>query len=406
MRPIPAYKAGLYGLTENRQLSESNSKPPFIPVHRTGFSGGLNKYYNNGKISLKRLVLKRARSKGIQRKDFLQDHRIKERRKVMKRLFFIISLLFIVCGLGIGASTTLAQPYPDRPIQLIIPGAAGSILDIAGRILAEDLGKLLGQQVVPVAKPGGGFTLGTDAVARSKKDGYTLAYTNSPAIIYARVLNPETVPYDPDKDLEPLGLHLFISTAIAVQANAPWKDFKELVDYAKKNPGKVRVSTPGVGTSGHFQLEVIQSLTGAQFSHVPFKGGESVITAVLGGHVEMTIDAIIKITPHVETGKMRVLLMSKKMAEYPNVPTLKELGYKEELVSDFFAVYGPSGLPAEVKKVLIPAIEKAMKSPESKAKLEKLGFAVDYKSPAELKKLATEHYELNLSIAKKLGLRK
>ncbi|MCJ7783689.1 MAG: hypothetical protein MUP41_07120, partial [Desulfobacterales bacterium] len=142
----------------------------------------------------------------------------------MKRLFFIISLFFIVCGLGIGASTTLAQPYPDRPIQLIIPGAAGSILDIAGRILSEDLGKLLGQQVIPVAKPGGGFTLGTDAVARSKKDGYTLAYTNSPAIVYARILNPETVPYDPDKDLEPLGLHLFISTAIAVQASAPWKD--------------------------------------------------------------------------------------------------------------------------------------------------------------------------------------
>jgi tripartite-type tricarboxylate transporter receptor subunit TctC len=115
-----------------------------------------------------------------------------------------------------------------------------------------------------------------------------------------------------------------------------------------------------VGTSGHFQLEVIQSLTGAQFSHVPFKGGESVITAVLGGHVEMTIDAINKITPHVETGKMRVLLMSKKMEEYPKVPTLKELGYKEELVSDFFGMYGPSGLPADVTKVLIPAIEKAI----------------------------------------------
>jgi tripartite-type tricarboxylate transporter receptor subunit TctC len=98
--------------------------------------------------------------------------------------------------------------------------------------------------------------------------------------------------------------------------------------------------------------------------------------------------------------------MSKKMAEYPKVPTLKDLGYDQELVSDFFAIYGPSGLSAEVKKVLIPAREKAMKNPESKAKLEKLGFAVDYKSPAELKKLATEHYELNLSIAKKLGLRK
>src|SRR5512136_1496281 len=325
---------------------------------------------------------------------------------MMKRSLSFAGLFLMVLAFSLGASTTFAQPYPNRQIQLVIPGAAGSILDIAGRLTGDELEKILGAQLVPVVKPGAGFTLGTDFVARSKKDGYTLAYTNSAAIVFTRALNPETVPYDPDKDLDPVGLHLFFPNAIAVQASAPWKDFKELVDYAKKNPGKVRVSTPGVGTSGHFQLEVIQSLTGAQFSHVPFKGGESVITAVLGGHVEMTLDAINKITPHVETGKMRVLLMSKKMAEYPKVPTLKELGYDQELVSDFFAVYGPAGLPAEVKKVLIPAIEKAMKNPESKAKLEKLGFAVDYKSPAELKKLATEHYELNLSIAKKLGLRK
>ncbi len=243
-------------------------------------------------------------------------------------------------------------------------------------------------------------------MARSKKDGYTLAYTNSPAIIYSRILNPETVPYDPDKDLEPLGLHLFISTGIAVQANAPWKDFNELVEYAKKNPGKVRVSTPGVGSSTHFQLEVVQALTGAQFAHVPFKGGESVITAVLGGHVEMTFDAVNKLTPHVEGGKMRILLLTKKMADLPKIPSLRDLGYNQDLVSDWFALYGPSGMPEEVKKVLIPAIEKALKNPEGKAKLEKLGFAVDYKSPAEAKKIATSDYEVNLAIAKKIGLRK
>lgn len=322
------------------------------------------------------------------------------------RPFVIAGLFLAIFGWGVGATTTFAQGYPDRPIQLIIPGAAGSILDIAGRIVAEDLGKILGQQVIPIAKPGAGFTLGTDAVARSKKDGYTLAYTNSPAIIYSRILNPETVPYDPDRDLEPLGLHLFISTGLAVQASAPWKDFKELIDYAKKNPNKVRVSTPGVGSSTHFQLEVVQALTGAQFSHVPFKGGESVITAVLGGHVEMTFDAVNKLTPHVEGGKMRILLVTKKMDDLPKIPTLRDVGYNQDMVSDWFGLYGPSGLPEGVKKVLIPAIEKALKNPEGKAKLEKLGFAVDYKPAAELKRIATADYETNLAIAKKLGLRK
>jgi tripartite-type tricarboxylate transporter receptor subunit TctC len=178
------------------------------------------------------------------------------------------------------------------------------------------------------------------------------------------------------------------------------------VDYAKKNPKKLRVSTTGIGSTSHFNLEIIQSLTGAQFNHVPFKGGESVITALLGGHVEMTFDAINKITPHVESGKMRILLLTIKMAEFPNVPTITELGYKQELPASWFAMYGPSGLPEEVKKVLIPAVEKAIKNPELKAKIEKMQFVVQYKSPAELKKLAAEEYERSLAIAIKAGLRK
>jgi tripartite-type tricarboxylate transporter receptor subunit TctC len=324
----------------------------------------------------------------------------------MKKLFFITVLLLIGSGLTWGVHSGFAQSYPNRPIQLITPGTAGSIIDIAGRVLAEELGKVLGQQVIPIVKPGAGFTLGTDFVARSKKDGYTLGYTNSAAIVYSRILNPETVPYDPDKDLEPLGFHLSIVSGLAVQGNAPWKDFREFVDYAKKNPNKIRVSTPGVGSSNHFKVELIQSLTGAQFSHVPFKGGESVITAVLGGHVEMTFDAISKLTPHAQTGKLRVLLVSSKMAEYPKVPTLRDLGYNQDLVPAWFGMYGPTGLPEDVKKVLIPAIEKAMTHPEVKAKLEKMDFAVEYKTPADQKKFAAEEYETNLAIAKKLGLRK
>ena len=324
----------------------------------------------------------------------------------MKRHIFIPILSLVVFGLSIGVPTIQAQPYPNRPVQLVIPGTAGSVIDITGRILADDLGKILGQQFIPIVKPGAGFTLGTDFVVRSKKDGYTLVYTNNPAIVYARILNPETVPYDPDKDLEPLGLHLFFPHAIAVQASAPWKNFGELLDYVKKNPNTVRVSTPGIGTTTHFHLEIIQSLTGAQFNHVPFKGGEAVITALLGGHVEMTIDAISKITPHVEAGKMRMLLVTIKTPQFPNVPTIIELGYKQELAPSWFAMYGPTGMPEEVKKVLIPAIEKAIKNPESKAKIEKMLFVVNYKSPAEQKKLAAEEYEAGLAIAKKIGLRK
>jgi tripartite-type tricarboxylate transporter receptor subunit TctC len=324
----------------------------------------------------------------------------------MKRSIFIVGLCLMMCGLTVGVPAVQAQPYPNRPIQLIIPGAPGSILDVVGRLVGDELGKMLGTQFIPVDKPGAGFTLGTDLVAKSKKDGYTIAYTNSAAIVYARVLNPETVPYDPDRDLEPLGLHLFLSDAIAVQQSSPWKTFPELLDYAKKNPGKLRVSTTGIGSTAHLNLEIIQSLTGAQFTHVPFKGGESVITALLGGHVEVTFDAMTKVVPHLESGKMRVLLLANKMDDFPNIPTITELGYKQDLCSSWFGMYGPAGLPEEAKRVLIPAIEKAIKNPELKAKVEKMLFLVDYKPPAEQKKLAAEQYERGLAIANRIGLRK
>jgi tripartite-type tricarboxylate transporter receptor subunit TctC len=268
------------------------------------------------------------------------------------------------------------------------------------------MAKILGTQIIVVNKPGAALTLGTDAVVRSKKDGYTLVYTSSGALVYARVINPETVPYNPSKDLEPLGVHLFYPLTVTVQETSPWKTLPELVDYAKKNPGKLRVSTTGVGSTDHFNVGIIQSVTGAQFTHVPFKGGESVVAALLGGHVEVTFDTLSKVLPHVEAGKLRILVISKKRAEFPNIPTLTELGYKQGMISAWFGFYAPSGIPDEVKNTLVSAIEKVINNPELKAKTEKLGFIVDYKSPAESRKLGEEDYERALVIAEKLGIRK
>ena len=181
----------------------------------------------------------------------------------MKRSICLVGLLVIVYGLGPGVSTSLGQSYPSRPIQLIIPNVPGSIMDINARVLSDELGKLLGTQIVVVTKPGGASIFGTDFVAKSKKDGYTLGYISASGLIYTRITHPETFPYDPDKDLEPLGLHLFVPLTAAVQASSPWKTFDELIDYAKKNPGKLRVSTIGVGAIDHFNLEVMQAMTGA-----------------------------------------------------------------------------------------------------------------------------------------------
>lgn len=325
----------------------------------------------------------------------------------MKRLipaFEVFSVIF--CGIMILTLDVQAQPYPNRPIQMIIgqvPGAAG---DITCRPLAEELGKILGVAVIVINKPGGSGTLGIDAVAKSKKDGYTIAYTNTSGIVYARASSPETVPYDPFKDLEPLGLHLFFPLTVAVQENAPWKSFDELVDYARKNPGKLRVGTHGQGSIDHFNLELIQSLTGAEFNHIPFKGGTSVTTALLGGHVDAVNDAYTLVLPHLKAGKLRMVLQSKKTPDFPDVPTMTQLGYKQELLSAWFALHAPIGIPEEVKKVLVPAIEKAIKDPTVKERIEKMGYIVDYKSPAELKKISMQDYETANTIAIKIGLHK
>ncbi len=320
--------------------------------------------------------------------------------KLFKLALFSILLFLLIPSLH-------AEQYPNRPIQLIVPNVPGSIMDITGRMFAEELGKLLNTQVIVINKPGAAMIVGTEAVVRSKKDGYTLAYTGSSAIVYTRVTNPETVPFNPEKDLEPLGLHVYIPQAISVQENSQWKTFSELVDYAKKNPAKIRVSTIGIGSTSHFCLEIIQSLTGTQFTHVPFKGGEAVITALLGGHVEASVDAPGKFIPHVRAGKLRMLLISKKMSEYPNVPTATELGYKQDLLTAWLAVFAPSGIPEDVKRVLIPAVEKVIKNPEIKARIEKMeGYVVDYKSPEELRRLIKEEYERANEIAIKIGLKK
>lgn len=324
----------------------------------------------------------------------------------MRRFIFIVGLFSVIYALSIGAPILKAQPFPSHPIQIIIPMDPGSAGDMVVRPFADELGKILKTPVIVVNKPGAAATLGTDIVVKSKKDGYTLLYANTSAVVYAKASNPEIVPYDPAKDLEPLGLHCFFPLTVTVQEGSPWKTFGELVDYARKNPGNVRVSTPGQGSIDHFNLEIIKSLTGTQFTMVPFKGGAAAITALLGGHVDVACIANSLSGPHVKAGKLRILLLTNKMREFPSVPTITELGYKQDLLSAWFALYAPAGISEEVKRVLIPAIEKTIKNPELEAKIEKLGLTVDYKPPEELKKILTSDYETARALAIKLGLSK
>jgi tripartite-type tricarboxylate transporter receptor subunit TctC len=318
--------------------------------------------------------------------------------------FFLFAALFVVAVGALAPSASSAAGYPDHTIQLIIPNVAGAGMDISGRLLAEETGQIIGTKIIAINKPGAGTVLGVEAGVRAKKDGYTLVYGSAGALIYAPLANPEVVRFDPAKDLEPLGFYCFLPTVVGVRADAPWKTFPQFIDYAKKNPGKLRVTSIGVGSQPHFVIELIQSLTGAEVTHVPFEGGESVITAVLGGHVEAAVDTYAKLKPHVEAGRMRILVMDPKRPANPEIPTMRELGYKQALPATWFGMYAPAGIPDEVRKVLVPAIEKAVKI--TKPKIEALGMTCEYKSPAEQRQLRDEEFKQMSEVASKMGLRK
>jgi tripartite-type tricarboxylate transporter receptor subunit TctC len=322
--------------------------------------------------------------------------------KMKKTALRLCLVAMMVQGFWCGSA---GAAYPEKTIELVIPMPAGAAGDITGRILAGELGKILKQKVVVTNKPGGSFTLGTDFVARAKPDGYTLSYTNSSAIVRSKALEAKTVPYDAFKDLTPLGLHVFFPYAIAVQEKSEWKSFQGFAEYAKKNPGKLRISTAGIGTGASLTSLIIQNLAGFQLTEIPSKGGQQVETMLLGGHVEATIDIVGKLHPFTLSKDMRIICLSKALPEYPDIPDLKKLGFDAEAPSGWFALYGPAGLTEEVKKVLVPAIRQVVQSPELMEKLSKLYYITEYKTPEDLAKMAQREYDVLLPIAEKFGLR-
>jgi len=320
-----------------------------------------------------------------------------------RHLFFLV--VMVIAGHGfLAPASSRAENFPSRPIQFIIPNVAGSSMDNSARALADELEKVLGTKVVSNNKPGASTVLGTDAAIRANKDGYTILYAGLSSLVIAPIINPELVHYDPAKDLESLGFHYYLPNTVNARSDSPWKTFSELIDFARMDPGKIRVATSGIGHPTHFILEMIQAMTGTQFVHVPFKGGAPVVTSVLGGHLEICIDAFANVKPHVDTGKMRVLLITNKMPAFPEIPTITELGFKQNLPVGWMGVWAPSGIPEEARKVLVPAIEKAVKN--SKPRIEQLWGLCEYKSPVEQARMREEQYKQIYEVAVKTGLRK
>jgi tripartite-type tricarboxylate transporter receptor subunit TctC len=302
------------------------------------------------------------------------------------------------------SSAVQAQNYPAGPISLVIPLAAGDATDTAARAIAEELARELKVPIVPVNRPGAGGALGTDVVVKAPKDGYTIALTNNASLVFRAILDPKVATYDPLRDLTPLALAMRTPSILTTGASQPFTNFKEMVAYARQNPGKVRVGTAGVGSVGDFCVQTINSLTGAGITMVPFTGAAPAVTAVRGAHVEGVVLALGTMTGHLKSGAVRGMVISSKVPAFPEIPTLGELGYAEPLFGVWAAFFAPAGVPAEVTKVLVPALQRAISSPATVARLQPLGIVADYAPPEKLAAEIRDEHRRVSDIARKAGL--
>jgi tripartite-type tricarboxylate transporter receptor subunit TctC len=292
----------------------------------------------------------------------------------------------VLCGVlfAFGLLGAAHAAYPEKIINIVTSAAPGDATDIAVRVMADELSRLLKVSMVVVNAPGAGGLLGPNNVVKAPKDGYTLLFTFNASLTSNRILNPQAATYDPLTDFTPLGLTTRTPMVIAARTDAPFKTFQEMAAYAKKNPGKVNIGTAGAGSIGDFTVQIASAQTGSDMAMVPFKGAAPSVTALHGGHIEGAAVALGLLATHLKSGVLRGLVSSSKSPEFPNIPTMTELGYSQNLLGVWLAFFAPAGVPAEVSRVLVPAIEKVARDPAVAAKLASLGVVQDYEPQEKL----------------------
>ena len=296
--------------------------------------------------------------------------------------------------LGIAGATphALAQDAARAPVTVVVPLAPGDAGDIALRAMAEEFGRQLQTGVTVSNRPGAGGAIGVQAVVAARNDGHTLLFTQNGPLTIRRVLEPETSPYDPLKDLTPLALTTRTPLLLAVRRDAPFDTLREFVEHAKKAPGSVRIGTPGAGSAGDISVQIVNGLTGTDITSVPYKGAAPAVTDVLGGQVEGVLLGLGALSAHLRSGALKGIAISSRFAELPNIPTLAELGYRQDLQGVWLAFFGPANLPPDMTRRLIAALERSARDPALALRLQALGIVQDWlPAPALAAEIAREH---------------
>ena len=293
-------------------------------------------------------------------------------------------------ALALGLASTLVfaqQPWPAKPISLVVPFPSGGTTDVLARALADRLSQSLGQPVVVESKPGAGATLGADYVAKAKPDGYTLLMGAVHHTIATSVY--KKLPYDFQKDLAPITVVAMVPNVLVVNAaNTPARNVAELVALAKAAPDKLAYGSNGNGTAQHLIGTQFQASTGTSLLHVPYKGSGPLTTDLLGGQVAMSFDTITPVLQHIKSGKLRALAVTtaKRSSVLPEVPTLEEAGLKGFDIGTWFGVLAPAATPKEVVTRLNAEMVKIIKSPDFVQRMQAIGAEALGGTPQEMAK--------------------
>ena len=313
---------------------------------------------------------------------------------------------FLLCAALFGSVDAAAQQYPNRPLRYIVPQAPGSASDTSARIIAHELTRILGQQVVVDNRPGGGLTIGIDLVVRAPPDGYTIGYGNIGGLVINRVILPK-VPYDSLKDVQPIAQTNTGNQLLAVTNSLPVKTVRELVDYAKANPGKLLNGSSGNGTPGHLAGELFKQMANVSITHVPYKGGAQAMTEMMSGQVQLIFESTSSIAAHIRGGRLRAVAVTglKRTPSLPEIPTIAEAGLPGYDVTVWAGLITPVGVSKAVIARLNEAVNQAMVSPALMEKYAANGVEPVRSTPEEYGALIRREVEKYTALGKTLKLK-
>jgi len=323
---------------------------------------------------------------------------------MMRRLLPVTLLASFLCALS--AVPALAQQFPSKPVRLLIPWPAGGSTDVLGRALASELGKLWGQSVVVENPAGANSILGAEKVATATPDGYTLMMTIDTTTVSARFLYK--LPYDPDKGFTPITMVARSGQFVIVNPSFPANNLRELVEYARRNPGKVAYASYGLGTQPHLFFETLAKREGVSFLHVPYKGVAPCVTATVAGEVQATVSSPAASGAQVKAGKARAIAIGggQRPSLFPSVPTIAESGYPYAAAIIWFGLFGPGGMNPQLVDRIHRDATSIVKRPEFVEKYI-TAFSLDLvaNTPAEFAAAIRSDVEVTAGMVKASGVK-